>query len=421
MDVPDDLAADSPADSAADSLVIVLRNVPNKDHPGYSWVAPDPDDSQPDNCGNCHPRIHREWSGGPHARAASNRRFLNLYSGSTWSGGHAGWSLADDHPDGLSVCAPCHAPSVDFLAGEHEDLRQLDGVAARGVHCDFCHKAHEVRTNELGLTHGRHALELLRPAKRSEQVLFGPLDDADRPEDAYAPVFEESRFCASCHEGIVFGAAVYTTYSEWQESPAAKRGKSCQTCHMASDGVAETIVSGAGSLRRRPATLSSHALLKTGKRTMLRDCLQLKATREDATLLVEIVATDVGHRVPTGFIDHHLILAATAEDSAGAAMKQVRGERLGGEAGPQAGQAGFLFGRVLRDEAGAGPLPFWRAFDDPVDTRLAPEEPRRFEFEFEAPIKSFTVRLLYRSFWPPVAAEKEWPDDTIEIRTLKQQ
>ena len=76
------------------------------------------------------------------------------------------------------------------------------------------------------------------PAKqeRPKQLFFGPLDDVDRGEDAFSPLYRESRYCASCHEGIVFGVHVYSTYSEWLSSPARRAGKQCQDCHMAPTG-----------------------------------------------------------------------------------------------------------------------------------------------------------------------------------------
>src|SRR5207244_7472645 len=86
----------------------------------------------------------------------------------------------------------------------------------------------------LGVTHGRYILGLLRPAEG--QLFFGPLDDVDRGEDALAPIYGESRYCASCHEGVVFGVRVYSTYSEWLDSPARREGKQCQTCHMTPTG-----------------------------------------------------------------------------------------------------------------------------------------------------------------------------------------
>src|SRR5262249_39760991 len=205
----------SPAD--VDPLVVKLTRLPAKDNEDYAWVEPNPNPARPQNCGNCHRQIYDEWSAGGHARSAINRRFLNLYDGTDWhSRPNVGWSLRNDHPDGIGVCNACHAPTVHF----DTDLSKLSGDAIHGVHCDFCHKIAKANTEHIGFTHGRYGLELLRPSQG--QIFFGPLDDVDRGEDAYSPLYRESRYCASCHEGIVFGVPVYTTYSEWLESPARK-------------------------------------------------------------------------------------------------------------------------------------------------------------------------------------------------------
>ena len=50
--------------------------------------------------------------------------------------------------------------------------------------------------------------------------------------------FEEPEFCSGCHHfppgtaPLVAGATLQNTYEEWRESPAAREGQTCQTCHM---------------------------------------------------------------------------------------------------------------------------------------------------------------------------------------------
>src|SRR5207248_1591107 len=75
-----------------------------------------------------------------------------------------------------------------------------------------------------------------KDGEEARQVFFGPLDDADRGDDAFSPLYKQSLYCASCHEGVVFGVPVYTTYSEWLASLAKKAGQQCQDCHMKPTG-----------------------------------------------------------------------------------------------------------------------------------------------------------------------------------------
>jgi hypothetical protein len=49
--------------------------------------------------------------------------------------------------------------------------------------------------------------------------------------------FRDSRFCAVCHQfpeqgRSLSGKLIENTYAEWQASPAAQQGNSCQSCHM---------------------------------------------------------------------------------------------------------------------------------------------------------------------------------------------
>ena len=59
----------------------------------------------------------KEWSAGGHARSAVGRHFRNLYDGSDWHGGKAGWSLLDEHPDGAGVCSSGGGETVTSRAG----------------------------------------------------------------------------------------------------------------------------------------------------------------------------------------------------------------------------------------------------------------------------------------------------------------
>ena len=141
------------------SVELRLDRLPAHDCEGYCWVSPRPDRRQGGNCGNCHGEIYREWAASGHARAANNRHFLNLYDGSDWQGRPgAGWNLLGERPEAAGVCTACHAPTVTSLNDPaYFDLRQARGVAACGVHCDYCHKVVDADNQRIGLTHGRSA------------------------------------------------------------------------------------------------------------------------------------------------------------------------------------------------------------------------------------------------------------------------
>lgn len=423
--------------------LLKLQRLPAEDFEDYAWVEPGPEPAGTHNCINCHRDIYHEWSASGHARSVDNRRFRNLYDGTDWKGRpNAGWSLLAQNPDASGVCTACHAPTVAFGDPAYYDLRQTRGVAARGVHCDYCHKvvdaavgpprrggpvrlgvpwaAPDPLEGKLGETHGRFGLKLLRPAEG--QLFFGPLDDVDRGEDSFFAVYRESRYCASCHEGTVLGVHVYSTYSEWLASPARRQGKQCQTCHMAPTGAMTNIAPGKGGSERDPWTLASHRF-QGGQADMLRRSLKLDVEvvpqGDSVRATLSLRAVDVGHRVPTGFIDRNLILVVEPLDATGKRLPAEGGPRLPEVVGKAlAGLPGRLYAKLLTDETGKHPAPFWKAPLEPKDTRLLPDHPDRSEYVFPQETAQVRVRLLYRRFWRQVTDSKGWPDDEIVVIEL---
>lgn len=395
------------AGARADSvpLTLTLHRLPSADCEDYAWVDPAPGKGS-HNCGNCHGDIYREWQASGHARAAAGRHFRDLYK-----------DLLKQNPDGAGVCTSCHAPTVPFGDAAYYDLRKVAGVAAQGVHCDYCHKVADVETGPIGLQHGRFGLKLLRPS--AGQLFFGPLDDVDRGDDAFAPLQRSSRYCASCHEGTVFGVHAYSTYSEWLASPARREGKQCQTCHMAPTGTMTNIAPGKGGIARDPRTLANHRFFTRSQEEMLRDCLRVAATlRHTAAGLqadVEVRVDGVGHRVPTGFVDRHVVLLVEGR-AASENTRLVAGPKLPEVVGAElSGQPGRLYAKQLQDFDGNRPAHFWQADPQATDTRLQPEQTDRSQFVFAPGTEQVRMRLLYRRFWPQVVKAKGWPDDTQTI------
>jgi len=292
-------------------------------------------------------------------------------------------------------------------------------VARHGVHCDYCHKIADAGLGTIGLTHGRFGLQLLRPMEG--QLFFGPLDDVDRGEDAFSPLYKQRRYCASCHEGTVFGVHVYGTYSEWLASPAGKAGKQCQSCHMRPTGTMTNIAPGHGGIERDPKTLANHRFFADNQLDMLRQAIHVSVRVDGAEsrklLSVELRADDVGHRVPTGFADRHLVLIVEALDANSRRLAMSEGPTLPQQAGSSvAGSPGRLYGRILKDDTGNWPVPFWRADEEKTkDTRLMPGEPHRVQFTLPMRTQRVRLRLLHRRTWPEVAEAKGWPDNELVI------
>jgi len=395
-------------------LELRLQRLP-EDHPEYAWIDPSPHVGDMQRCGNCHRDLHAEWSGSAHGRAAKNPRFLSLFSGE--NGKHKTWNAQAEHPLGAGVCAACHVPTLTSPDLTY-DVRKASGADAHGVHCDFCHKIASAPMDKLGTRFGKDGYELIRPAK-GDLLSFGPLDDAVRAGESfgYAPFYRESRYCASCHEGVVFGVRAYGTYSEWLESPAKREGKQCQTCHMPSPKDRKNVAPEKGGIERDPATLSRHDF-PGATEAMLRSCLKLDAVSRSndkgVSIEVRLVAENVGHRVPTGFIDRHLILVIEASDADGKEVQLLAGARLPKRAGALAGKGGAIFGKQHLSEGGE-PLPFWVLEGEYHDTRLQPGVPIREVFRVSPQTKSVRIRVLYGRFWPAVAEARRWEGNQIEV------
>jgi hypothetical protein len=394
--------------------ILRLTPLPREDHDGYQWIDPTPMSSEEQRCGNCHEQIYREWASGGHARAASGRHFRNLYEGTDWHGApDTGWGLLLEKPNGAGVCSSCHAPTMRDDDPALFDLRKARGVDALGVHCDYCHKVAGLVDGQIGLAHGRFLHRLLRPARG--QLFFGPLDDVDRGEDSFSPLYHDSRYCAACHEGVVFGVSVYTTYSEWLQSPARRAGRHCQDCHMKPTGKMVNFAPGHGGIDREPHTLANHVFWDGSQEQMLRRSLRLTVSlyryAEGTDAEVRLVAAGVGHRVPTGFIDRQLILIVEGENQAGVPVPLLEGPTLPLGVGTElAGKPGRLYARLLVDADGKGPVPFWRAHFEPNDTRLLPDRPDIRRFQFGTGLARLRIRVLHRRFWVEVARFKGWPD-----------
>jgi len=398
---------------------IKLSPLPTEDNEDYAWTLPGPNGDKPNQCANCHQAIYSEWNNSGHARSANNRKFLALLYGTDGkSTPRLDWNLKHQHPAGVGVCVNCHAPTFQDPTLEY-DFRSLNDVAGQGVHCDYCHKIADAPVDKLGTRFGRDGYPLLRP-KEGDSFSFGPLEDAIRTGESFihAPFYKESRYCASCHEGVLFGVHVYGTYSEWLKSPARNEGRQCQNCHMAPTGSLTNIAPGHGGIERDPKTLASH-VFPGGTMDMLRKSLKLHVKRERGPeaikVTVELLAENVGHRVPTGFIDRHLVLVVEAWNAYGKPVAALTGPKFDSAAGPKfAGLAGRLYAKKLSDGE-RSPIPFWVPTDSMTDTRLFPNQPDRQEFIFPAATVLVHTRVLYRRFWQQIADPLHWLDNEILV------
>ncbi len=166
-------------------------------------------------CGRCHAKQLREWTGTIHAEAASPG---------------LGAQLVRAQGASAESCRRCHQPLAEqqptLRAGQRggderervygANQRFDPGLADEGLTCAACH----VRA---GVRHG--------PPAPSPSLLTLP--GYPRVE---LPVYERADFCLGCHQLpprlALAGRPLLDTYREWLYGPYMQRGVQCQHCHM---------------------------------------------------------------------------------------------------------------------------------------------------------------------------------------------
>ena len=193
-------------------------------------------------CATCHPDHYREWSVSPHAYAQMSPVFNAM---------HATIMKRTNGTNG-DFCIRCHTP-VGMNLGEPEFMSNMDRhpTSREGITCIACHRVNQA----YGKLSGRLAIvegDLFAPVygpkggeeldrvieSRDYRVNTDP-ERSGRNIHVEAEKFfqlAESSFCGTCHDvNLVNGFRLEEAFSEYKTSPAAKRGVSCQDCHMSTE------------------------------------------------------------------------------------------------------------------------------------------------------------------------------------------
>ncbi len=435
-------------------------------------------------CAPCH-HSYDEWKADAHGQAAINPRFLTMYEGTDVHGNKSpssygasgriespdltqpyyGPGFRLDYPDRAGNCATCHTPLADNLepsntcgwSGCHTELTasrsdevphgiyptDLEGDAADGIGCDFCHKIGDVILDpETQLPYadkpGISSMRLYRP-EEGEELFFGTFDDVPR-RVTYLPLQEESAFCAPCHYGVmggvvaldevVGGVVIYNSYGEWLDSPYSdpETGQTCQDCHMPeSDYDYFAYPEKGGAHPRSP--IHTHLMPGAKDETLLQNSVTMTTTaqKQGNRIIVEVSITNdkTGHHVPTGTPLRHMMLVVQARDTEGNRLELRNGPTLPAWTGDYAEQPGQYYAKILEDKW-TGEVPtsaYWRDIRLVEDTRLAAFETDRSEYVFVAsPEGDVTIeaRLIFRRAYQQLMAWKGWddPDILMEEHTI---
>ena len=219
-----------------------------------------------------------------------------------------------------AACAECHVAEAAALA---------TSAHAGAANCQTCHVREGV-------------VFAATPAPSAT-----PLPEAPHAVTRQ-PALSSSAFCAPCHDDAtpIEGAAgkpLHETFAEWQRTPAAARGDTCQSCHI-------------------PA--GDHAWRGLNDKTFTTSAFTARAKfiSDGARMVGKLTVTaaeGVGHRLPTA-AGPEFVLSVDQLDDAGLILEGTHREGV--------------IGRRL-DEAGTVEL---------FDTRLLPGEAH--ELRYEAPL-----------------------------------
>jgi hypothetical protein len=263
------------ANSRFDAAAYWRRPLAPQGAPPAKW-SPLEQSLKPEDCGQCHRDQFEQWRTSLHAHA--------------FSPGLVADALAYT-AEATAACMQCHAPlgeqSTAFetargLGMAHRPDEQ--GLAAAGNACAGCHVRHHARFG---------------PPQRGTAAV-GPSKVATPHGGVFRTTFFESaEFCGSCHQFdaalAVNGKPLENTFVEWQASPQAAQGVTCQTCHMPD---------------------RQHLWRGIHDPAMVASGLTPHITADAAGVRFEITSSGVGHAFPT-YVTPKVVMYAQGLDRAG--------------------------------------------------------------------------------------------------------
>jgi len=208
----------APADPTADFLARHwAQPIPPQGMPPKSF-SPIEASLAPESCGACHVQQFEDWRSSLHSRT--------MGPGILWQFHVMGQADAND-------CMNCHAPLAEQKALMALELGWSNAPLSpppayvppnlhrQGLVCAGCHVRAHVHYG---------------PPPRKGKML--PMSDR-LPHDGFktSVAFEDSRFCAVCHQFApdgpsLNGKLLENTYEEWRTTRYAREGRPCQSCHM---------------------------------------------------------------------------------------------------------------------------------------------------------------------------------------------
>ncbi len=220
----------------------------------------------PESCGQCHASQYRDWQQSLHSQ--------------TMTAGIL-WQMRLMPQAEANQCLNCHAPLAEqkaLIAQEHgwsgapatpPPAHVPASLGHQGLVCAACH----VRQHERFGPPPREEAGVSTPA--SAHAIHGGF--------TMSKAFEDSRFCAGCHQFPADGPRTAgklreDTWEQWRASPQAASGSTCQSCHMPD---------------------RQHKWQGVHSPEMIRRALSTTLEVKDGTARAQLTNTGAGHYFPT--------------------------------------------------------------------------------------------------------------------------
>ncbi|MRI83192.1 MAG: hypothetical protein C6I00_02100 [Nitratiruptor sp.] len=290
-------------------------------------------------CKECHPKIYQEYMESMHARATIFKDPIHKKV----------WETLPFSQRGEYSCAYCHTPAANNL----QELIQPNGIGPDpynptqndAIACAFCHRIEKIQSGQI------HNFNVVSKEQRRYFARKAPLAASPFHKiDTSNPLYQQGNNCVGCHGHYSnkHGLQIYTSTPNLPQV-------NCVQCHMPQvQGSSNTLVD--------TKTHAYHGGFGKILKERIQEYLSLEITPSSNTFHVDVIS-----KVP------HIVLT-TPLKSLYLSVDVIRNGKI-------VFHKPEFFIRALSDDQGEIAIP-WFATRVLLDTMLAPNERRRFSYDF---------------------------------------
>ncbi len=347
-------------------------------------IPPLTPETPPEVCGTCHPKQYQEWKESWMARALATPPMImmqRLY-------------MATARNPNAAYCLRCHAPLMEPLGKTEQVLQEVlfGEVKSQSIGCTGCHLISELTfdpNDPKSVSHNNpnEKFRVSLPKEGEKITFFGPFKDAVSPihGTAYRDFFRKSELCATCHEYNNSGSGgetpCCTQYSTWRQSQAAKKGMTCQSCHM--PRTPNQAIAVGGPVRKEGTSFHGFHGGRSPEMVQKGAKLDVNMRKEGNRVILTCKVTNLaGHNFPDGcpYANELKLFVTVVDEKGDKVFEDLR-----------------KYGQEFEDpETGRRPVEEWAAARLVYNTALRPDETRVETFTFDLPQEAKTLTAKVR-------------------------